>query len=379
MKVASLTLRKIHIPFRFVFKHFLKSSSEVNSVILEIRTDCGKIGYGECVPRDYVTGETLESVERAVRVEIAPTIGDTEFRSPADIDQFLSRLGEKDPCARAATELALLDALGRATSTWVGDLLGGAKRTEIGYSAVIGSDRPILVKSLLKQIRSEKIRVVKLKVGRDLETDLKNISLCQQVLGPELSLRVDGNGSWTLAEAEYRLPRFAKMGVVSFEQPLPVSAVADYPALMRTARGLGVFVSLDESLVTESDARRMIDSHGANLFNLRVSKNGGLLPALRIHAAAKAAGIQCQLGAQVGETSILSSAGRILAAVTGDFVYHEGSFGTRLLANDLTDSGVGFGSGGIGNVEKKPGLGVDVNLRALTKMTQEKIELVPGR
>jgi L-alanine-DL-glutamate epimerase-like enolase superfamily enzyme len=129
---------------------------------------------------------------------------------------------------------------------------------------------------------------------------------------------------------------------------------------------------IDESLCTIADGLWMAEHRGATIFNLRISKNGGLINALRLYNIAKKAGIRCQLGAQVGETSLLSSAGRILAVVTGDLVFHEGSFGTLLLSFDLTRQPIVFSNAGIGTadvVTRERGLGVNVDQELLNKMT----------
>jgi len=84
-------------------------------------------------------------------------------------------------------------------------------------------------------------------------------------------------------------------------------------------------------------------------------------------------GIQCQLGAQVGETSLLTSAGLILASLTGDCVYHEGAFGTRLLQKDIVNQPIQFGKEGwlsIDDIRNQPGLGVTVNSEELESLTQ---------
>jgi L-alanine-DL-glutamate epimerase-like enolase superfamily enzyme len=63
----------------------------------------------------------------------------------------------------------------------------------------------------------------------------------------------------------------------------------------------------------------------------------------------------------VGESSLLSAAGRILAATLPTYAALEGSYGTRLLEADLTDAPFEFGAGGAAAVQRDPGLGVAVS------------------
>ena len=75
----------------------------------------------------------------------------------------------------------------------------------------------------------------------------------------------------------------------------------------------------------------------------------------------------------MGETSLLTSAGLILASLLGDCVYHEGAFGTRLLEKDIVNQPIQFGKEGwlsIDQIRNQPGLGVTVNTDELESVTQ---------
>jgi muconate cycloisomerase len=96
---------------------------------------------------------------------------------------------------------------------------------------------------------------------------------------------------------------------------------------------------------------------------------------LAIANLAKEAGIQIQIGAQVGETGILSAAGRTLAAFVSSLAFAEGSFGTWLLTEDVTFENVAFGYGGAAPLLRTRGLSVTVKEEALQSMAVEKVEL----
>jgi len=131
----------------------------------------------------------------------------------------------------------------------------------------------------------------------------------------------------------------------------------------------------DESLVTVDQARQLIAENACDLFNIRLSKNGGLAGSLAIAKLAEEAGIKIQVGAQVGETGILSAAGRTFAAHVPALTYIEGSFGTWLLTEDVTFDDLAFGLGGRAPLLKSRGLSVTVKEESLERLTVEKIEL----
>jgi muconate cycloisomerase len=93
---------------------------------------------------------------------------------------------------------------------------------------------------------------------------------------------------------------------------------------------------------------------------LRLSKCGGLGAANRIRQIAAAAGIRCQLGCHVGETSILSAAGRHFAACGPELVYLEGSFSPFLFAREPVAQPLVFGHRGLAPLLPGPGLGIEV-------------------
>jgi muconate cycloisomerase len=127
-------------------------------------------------------------------------------------------------------------------------------------------------------------------------------------------------------------------------------------------------VIADESLCTLSDAQELIKLKACRLFNLRLSKCGGLGNALKIKKMADKAGILCQLGCQVGETSILAAAGRHFALAANNLVYVEGSFAPLLLAQDTCRPPVTFGVAGRGKPLPGPGLGIQVEEQYLKKL-----------
>jgi len=124
-------------------------------------------------------------------------------------------------------------------------------------------------------------------------------------------------------------------------------------------------VIADESLVSAEDAQRLAAQRGCHLFNIRISKCGGLLNSARIAAIGRAAGIGCMLGAQVGETALLSAAGRQFGTRVPDVRFFEGSYGKLLLTEDIATAEITFGKGGEAPALLGPGLGVDVDQRRL--------------
>ena len=84
-----------------------------------------------------------------------------------------------------------------------------------------------------------------------------------------------------------------------------------------------------------------------------------LFQTLRLAELTRQAGIGFQLGCQVGETAILSAAGRHLAAHLNDAKFIEGSYGSLLLEEDIAAESVQFGYGGKAPLLNGIGSGID--------------------
>jgi L-alanine-DL-glutamate epimerase-like enolase superfamily enzyme len=230
---------------------------------------------------------------------------------------------------------------------------------------------PAVVARMLDRAAALGMRQIKLKAAPELAHDLVNARAAgERVAGAEV--RIDANAAWSPATARAHIPALQAAGVVSFEQPLaaaPPEAYVELAAsLPRPAR-----VVVDESVWHERHVQWFMKHGGAAGVNLKVGKHGGLLPASRLHRLLRAAGMTCQLGAHVGESSLLASAGAALAALTGDLEAHEGCAGLLLLEHDVTQEPLMFGTGGVldvGRLQTRPGLGVAVDEQLVARATR---------
>lgn len=355
---------EVTFPFRFSFGHALASRVSSNNVLVRVETSNGAVGFGEAVPREYVTGETPASVVRLVCEVLGPALLGRSFERLEDLPPVLDdAFGRIDPAlpsgaARCGVELAVLDAGGRATGRSVGELLGPVVRPVVRYSGVF----PLLPAPLMLLVaggmRAYGIREAKLKVGRSLREDLRNLKLARVALGRKAGLRVDANCAWTADQAVESIRAMRRYGVESIEQPV---AQDDLVGFKRVTDLVEEPTMADESLRTEADAQRLADGRICDMFNIRISKCGGLLAAKRIVEIATAAGMRCQLGAQVGESAILSAAGRQFATRIENLRYFEGSAGRILLKQDIADRELAPGRGGCAPALDGPGLGIHVD------------------
>jgi len=364
MRLVAATLYALRIPFVESFRHRVTERRWSDSVVVRVRDEAGTEGFGEGMARPYVTGETVDGMLQHLARDLWPALVERELPPFADatdlatLDALIPTTAVSGVIAanasRAALELAVVDCALRRGGRSLAALLPPRRRT-VTYSGVITAGPIERAIQHARQMRAVGLQHVKLKVG--FADDVARVAALREVLGPDVSLRLDANGAWTVERAVEVLDAVAPLGIAAVEQPLPRGPVTE---LRRLKEAVRVPIMADESLLTPADAEALIAARAVDHFNVRVSKCGGLHRSAGMAARAATAGIGVQIGSQVGETAILSAAGRHLAASLPDVVFVEGSFGTLLLAEDVSVESVRFGHRGEAPLLTGPGLGVRV-------------------
>lgn len=389
MRVVELEARHVRVALRRKVTHASHVRTDTDNVVVRCKLSDGTTGYGEGVPRDYVTGETIDfSLDLLTRSDL-PKQFDTECENFVQAVHFAERLklaaspdddrGILGNSARCALELAVLDAFGRAFGeplTRVTELVAPDLYTfapEVQYSGVIGNPRGWKKRLYPLVYRLAGFAQVKLKVGIEGHDDVKRTKTIRRWLGRRMDLRIDANEAWAPAEAAARIRELEPFGVTSVEQPVrheEVACLADVRKQVKTP------VMLDESLCGEIDAERAVRGGWCDLFNLRLSKCGGFIPSLRLAQLAKRHNLGYQLGCQVGETAILSAAGRHFATSVAGLRYVEGSYDRHLVWEALSVEDLTFGRGGRAPALLGTGLGFTLDPARLDWVTKRKETLL---
>lgn len=387
MRVSELVAWHVRIPLKKRIRHASFTRDENDSLIVCCRLDDGTEGWGEGLPREYVTGETITSVFEHLRAtDWRGAIGAAVADLPAAVRLCAGwRLADhnvhgKRDCfgnaARCAVEIALLDAFCRkagqplsAVTALVPETLAiRGQQSRVRYS---GAWTPAAPPSPFRDwLGCWKLKIFgfhqgKVKVGVAGYDDAVSVGRLRRIMGPAFDIRVDANEAWSCGNLEQKIAPLVPLGITAVEQPVPH---ADVDGLASLRPRLAVPIMLDESLCSLADGRRAIERGTCDLFNIRLSKCGGMINSLKLAALAHSAGLGYQLGCQVGETGILSAAGRHFASSVAGIRYLEGSFDRFLVRERLTVEDLTFGFGGWAPELTGPGLGVQIDRRALTRV-----------
>ena len=390
--VRSLDLYHVLVPLRKPIRHASFERSQSDNFVVKVTLLDGTVGYGEGVPRSYVTGETIESAFISLLgFDLPRALGPapTDFaRAVGSIRDLTLPETEADPrgmagnSARCALEIALLDAYGRHFGASVGEAVAPAldrpemllaQPSTVRYSGAITAESRRGETISAWKMRLYGFAQVKVKVGVEGQDDGDRLRRIRRILGPRTDIRVDANEAWSAGEVVERVKPLLGSRPSVLEQPVPhaeVETLREIRPQLGFPDGAGrLLVMLDESLCGYPDAVRAVDGQLADLLNVRLSKCGGIFPSLRIMELAIRSGLGVQLGCHPGETGLLSAAGRHLASRIRGIRYLEGSYDRHVLAENLIDQDITFRYGGRGKPLFGPGLGVTVDPEALRRMT----------
>ncbi len=360
MRIRNLTMTALEIPFRHAFTHAAASRTTTEAVLVRAESARGLVGMGEGCPRSYVTGETVASAldffcrYRAEWLRLT-TVHDLQSWVAGHADAI-----DRNAAAWCAVELACLDLLGKELEQPIevlvgGDVLSGAFQ----YSAVLGAEKVSSFEKQLHQYLSVGMTDFKIKVSGDFPADRERLAAFAAAAKPEDRLRLDANNHWQRVDDAVEYFQRLNGQFQAVEEPL---RVGDYEGCRVLSKQCGLSIILDESFLRTDQFAFIQDDSSRWIVNIRISKMGGLMRALAVAESAAELGVSLIVGAQVGETSILTRAAlAVVNRYRAIVMAQEGAFGTHLLNYDLCDPPLMFGRVGLltdSSFYGRPGLGL---------------------
>jgi len=372
MRIDRVNVYKILLPFIREFSISRLTDLCSNIVVVEVIADQEGIkGYGEGVPVEFITGETPKSAVKSVSLFSQNDFFPWELNDVSQIWNFIDNLpnGKEYNAAICACEMSLLDALGKKQKKSVIDYFPDEFFIpEICYGATIPLSNKRRIIEMCKMCREMKINNLRGKMGKDFKQNNDAIEAVRSVLGDDCDLRIDPNGAWDRYLAFTHIPLIKKYNVRIVEEPMS----KDNPNFVEFAKIMqanGVILMACESAPTLNDVERIIREGYYKMINVKLSRNGGFRRSLRIIETIRKSGQSFQIGCTIGESGILSAAGRALGLLCRDAKYYDGSYDQFLLRENITLENVSFGPGGEAGPLDGPGLGVKINKESLMRLS----------
>lgn len=371
MKIDEVRLHLVSLPFRVDFFHSCNKDSFSENIVVEVIADRGKVrGFGEGAPRTYVTGESQKTAAASIRELLSHAFVPWEVQHVSEIWAFIDRLpdSKKHNAALCALETAMLDALANSQHCSAMEYFSqGFSTDRIFYGAVLPLSNRKSIRELSLVVRRLGISRLKVKLGRDFAENREIIEAVRQVFNGACELKADANGAWDLETALEHIALLSNHGVSVIEQPMRPGdpGLAEF---YRAVRRHDMKLMADESACCFEEVEQILAEGCYDLINVRLSKCGGFRRTLRIVELLRSRKTAFQIACQLGESGLLSAAGRILSLLCKDSVYYDGSYDQYLLLENITKENVSFGFGGEAGPLGGVGLGVEVDRESLERL-----------
>ena len=370
-RIERVELRRVALPLVAPFRTATVELTERTVLLVRVWAD-GVEGWGECgaLPEPGYTAEYVDGAHAMLRDHLVPLVFAAGAIDAGSLAPALAPV-PGNPMAKAALELALLDAELRATGESLAHRLGGT-RDRVACGVAVGR---FPVDELLDQVAGyleTGYRRVKLKIlpGDDVEP-VRSV----RAQFPDTELWADANGSYSVDDLDVEMLRALdelQLGLV--EQPLPEDDLAGNAFV---ARAIHTPVCLDESITSPQSAELALDLRACSIINIKPSRVGGVFEAVRVHDICDARGVPVWCGGML-ETGIGRAANLALASLPGFTLPGDLSASDRYFTRDVVTEPFTLAPDGMMAVPTGPGLGVQVDLDYLDAITLDREVLGPS-
>lgn len=363
MKVRDLRWTAFRLPLRREFVTARAAFAYREGVIVRLSTDAGIVGMGEASPLPQGSETALPRVLALLDLAVTACVG----QRLDDLEAVLYELGRNCPAGaavRCALDVALCDAMAKAAGIPVAAFLASPVRPSVTVNATIGASAPADARAAALAARAAGFRCVKLKVGmaRSLDEECRRVAAVRDAVGPQIKLRLDANGAWTVEQAIRTIRALAVYDPEFIEQPVHPD---DLAGLKQVQEAVHTPIAADESITDYDTARCILERKAVRIFVLKPMVLGGLRPARQIAELARTAAITVVVTTTI-DAGIGTAAALHLAATLPPSGPACGLATASLLASDLLICPLTVSDGQM-RLPGRPGLGVEVDAAALQR------------
>ncbi len=242
----------------------------------------GVTGYGEAAPLEAYDGVSTERVQDALE-RYAPALAQSQGMNGAEVMEACRRV-EDLPQALAAIDLALWDRAGRRAGQPVAALLSDDPAAHVPVNATLSAlDRAGAAEQAASAVR-EGFACLKLKVG--VGDDAGRVAATRAAAGPEVALRLDANGAWSVEEAVRAIDMLSPAGLELVEEP-----AHGLHAVRQVRERVSVRVAIDETAAEPGALAAGV----ADAVCLKISRCGGIAGLLAAAALVRTTGAEVYL------------------------------------------------------------------------------------
>jgi len=264
---------------------------QTQNLFIQVDTDEGLTGLGECSAFPMITGETqatcFEMAKDFARLWKGKDALDMAIRLK-ELDDFTAF----NATIKSAFDMALYDLASKKQGLPLYKFLNGNKKN-LETDLTIGINDPELMAETAVGFKNKGVRIIKIKLGTDAESDIRRVRLIREAVGDSIQLRIDANQGWDYDTACKVLFELGAFDIAFCEQPLRQWNDYLLPELRKMSP---VKIMADESVFNHHDAQRLIAAGACDYVNIKLAKSGGIREALLVNAVCEKNGIPCMMG-----------------------------------------------------------------------------------
>jgi len=284
----------------------------------------GLSGYGEAAPLEAYDGVSVERVEQAFEA-YAPVLASSEGKNGAQLIDACRGVDDL-PAAFAAIDMALWDRAGRRAGRPVAALLTDRPAQAVPVNATLSAlDRAGAATQAAAAVAAG-FRCLKVKVG--IGDDAGRVAAVRAAAGPEIDLRLDANGAWSVKEAVRAIELLSPAGLELVEEP-----THGLEAVREVRERVPVRVSIDETAAEHG----ALGAGVADAVCLKISRCGGISGLIAAATLVRASGAEVYLASTLDGPLGVAAALHAAAALASRGVVPPCGLATLALFEDFED------------------------------------------
>lgn len=317
--IRSVRTHTIQVPLIKPFITAVRSTTTLETTMIEVVDSQGRQGWGEAPTTWRVTGESTASVRAAIEGPLSEAVIGMPANDPTAVSERITATVAGNASARSGLECAAWDLAARCAELPLYRYLGGNNHrvsTDMTLSAsVTATEQAAAIQSAIDYSRAG-FSTLKIKTGAG-HNDLALIKDIRAAVGPTITLRVDANQAWDRDEAVRVINAWddAQVNLELIEQPVHRD---DIRALAYVHEHTHTPVFADETVMTRRNLDEVITLNAVSGINIKLAKTGGIAEALALGAHARAHGVSAIVGCMAESHVGIASAAAVASALQGE-------------------------------------------------------------
>jgi len=376
MKITEVKTHILETTLSEPFHWAIGEAAKRGSCVVEVITDTGLVGWGECFGPSRPAAAMVRAYEPWL-IGADPLATDKIWQ---DLYAAFRDQGQKGVpiCAISGIDIALWDIKGKHFNAPIHQLMGGPIRTEVKayatgtYRKRTGDPMDYICEEVARY-KAEGFSAVKLKIGFDVDEDVALIEKVRQTIGPDMGLMLDANHGFDAIDAIRLAQAVEHLNIGWFEEPVPPEDLDGYLAVKAST---SIPMAGGECEYTRFGFRNILTAGAIDYLQPDTCAAGGLSECKKIADMANAFGVR--MIPHVWGTGIGLSASLNLLAVLPhnppgrrpwepmlEFDRSEHPARQAIMANPIEHVN------GVVTIPTGPGLGIEIDREALASFCVE--------